>query len=188
MFRLWKWSGFGLWALSAIVSPFSQKDSYSGQGYSPKTLTFTLMLTFSCKKCLWKVLTSHGGIRSFLSIKNTSLCINPAANLVVNASSIPKCGQHDTKTTPKWCQNDAKFIQRDRKMAPNWPKNGPKFPQNDPFRFQNSPKIITEKTTQKPSKPSKTVIKTLKIHSGYFQTYPLAVHFLRSKRNLLTSF
>ena len=103
---------------------------------------------------------------------------------------------------PKWSLSDPK-------MTPDRPKNGPKSPQNDPilvlFWSKNGPKMVQKwpyiapigskmaqngskrgqkgpKTVQKSSRPSSNCLKTLKIHSGPFQTHPLTAHFHRLKR------
>ena len=101
--------------------------------------------------------------------------------------------QNGIKMTPKRAQNDAKMILSDHKMTPDRPRNHfdpfwPVLGPYDPFLFlapKRSKMVKKQKVTKNRSKVIWTFIKvhkTLKIHSGYFQTHPLTAHFHRLKR------
>ena len=90
--------------------------------------------------------------------------------------------------TPKWPRIDPKMVQNHPKMTLFWsyfgPKMVPKWPYIAPDRVKNGSKRVKKgpKTVQKSSRPSSNCLKTLKIHSGPFQTHPLTAHFHRLKR------
>ena len=101
------------------------------------------------------------------------------------------------KWSQKWCRNDAKMIPKWPHVTPIdpkkwskitlfWSQDGPKrtlWPQIGSKWLKGVKKVQKWPTTvQKSSRPSSSRIKTLKIHSGYFQTHPLTAHFHRLKR------
>ena len=89
--------------------------------------------------------------------------------------------QNDAKTMPKWSQNDP---NNDPGSTQKWSKITPKRPYFGPKWSQNGLKMGSKgaQTVQKSSRHSPNCIKTLKIHSGPFQTHPLTARFHRLKR------
>ena len=105
-----------------------------------------------------------------------------------DAKMIPKWPQSDPGSTPKMVQNHPKITPKWSKITPKWSYFGPKMVQRGaiitPDRVKNGLKGDQRwpKTVQSSSRPSSNCIKTPKMHSGPFQTYPLAAHVHRLKR------